>query len=223
MLKDGKVRALVTAPVNKSSVKASGLSGFMGHTEYLAAKTRTKDFAMIFAGKNLKVALVTRHIALNKVSESLSLEAVYKTIMLAHKFLKCYFHIKNPKIGVSALNPHAGESGAFGKEEGEIIIPAIRKASRKITNISGPIAPDVIFYAALKREYDCVISMYHDQALAPFKMLYFTSGVNLTVGLPFIRTSPNHGTAFDIAGQGIATPESMIEAMILAARLASGK
>ena len=201
-------------------MKSSGLAGFKGHTEYLAVNTGTKDFAMMFVGRRLKVALVTRHIALSKVSESLSVEAVYKTIMLTHKFLKRYFRIKNPRIGVSALNPHAGENGAFGKEEGDIIIPAIRKASREVGGVSGPAGPDVIFHDALKQKYDCVVSMYHDQALAPFKMLYFTSGVNLTIGLPFIRTSPDHGTAFNIAGEGVANPTSMIEAIRLAAHLA---
>ena len=221
MLKNGEAQALVTAPVNKASVRSSGLVNFTGHTEYLAKKTGTKDFAMMFVGKNLKVALVTRHIALGKVPASLSVEAVYKTIMLAHEWLERYFRVKDPKIGVSGLNPHAGESGAFGKEEDKIIVPAIRKASRRISGVSGPIPPDVIFYAALKQKYDCVISMYHDHALAPFKMLYFYSGVNLTIGLPFIRTSPDHGTAFNIAGQGIASPLSMVEALALAARLAS--
>lgn len=219
----GRADALVTAPVNKSSVKASGLADFEGHTEYLAAKTGTKDFAMMFVGKHLKVALVTRHIALNKVSRSLSVDSVCRTILLADKFLKKYFRINNPKIGVSGLNPHAGESGAFGKEELEIIVPAIRKASRRVKGIEGPVPPDVVFYAALKQKYDCVIAMYHDQALAPFKMLYFYSGVNLTIGLPFIRTSPDHGTAFNIAGQGVADPVSMTEALILASRLAAKK
>ena len=219
ILKNGEADCVVTAPVNKSSVRSAGISNFEGHTEYFAHKTRTKDFAMMFVGKSLKITLVTRHISLKSVSEKLSREKIYKTIMLTHRCMRKFFKITAPKIGVAGLNPHAGEGGAFGKEEEAIILPAIRKASRHIDGISGPLPPDVIFYDALEKRFDAVIAMYHDQGLIPFKMLYFKNGVNLTLGLPFIRTSPDHGTAFDIAGKGRADPESMKEAILLACRL----
>lgn len=219
LIDNGKATALVTAPVNKSSIRASGLKGFEGHTEYLARKTATKDFAMMFVGKGLKVSLVTRHIALKEVPGSLTIDSIYRTIALTHKYLVKYFKIRNPRIAVSGLNPHAGEKGSFGKEEKRMIVPAIRKASRRMGGITGPVPSDTVFYEALKRKYDCVVAMYHDQALAPFKMLYFYDGVNLTIGLPFIRTSPDHGTAFNIAGRGTADPVSMIEAIKLACSL----
>lgn len=219
LIESHKAAALVTAPVNKSSIRASGLKGFEGHTEYLARMTATKDFAMMFVGPGLKVSLVTRHIALKEVSESLSADNIYRTIALTHKYLVKYFKIRNPRIAVSGLNPHAGEGGSFGKEEKRIIVPAIRKASLRMGGVTGPVPSDTVFYEALKRKYDCVVAMYHDQALAPFKMLYFYNGVNLTIGLPFIRTSPDHGTAFNIAGKGIADPVSMIEAIKLACSL----
>ncbi len=219
LLGSGKADALVTAPINKTSIRLAGYKGFEGHTEYLAGRTRTKDCAMMFVGKGLKITLVTRHIALKEVPSRLSSEAIYRAIAITHKYLKKYFRIGNPKIAVAGLNPHAGEGGAFGNEEAEIIVPAVEKATRTMKGVCGPLPSDAVFYAALKGRYDCVIAMYHDQALAPFKMLYFDNGVNLTLGLPFVRTSPDHGTAFDIAGKGVANPASMIEAIRLACRL----
>jgi len=211
--------ALVTAPVNKSAIRLAGYRNFEGHTEYLAEKSGVKDFAMMFVGPRLKIALVTRHIALKDVPSKLSRDAICRTIILAHRWLTEYFGIDNPRIAVAGLNPHAGENGAFGSEEKKIILPAIRRAGGSVKGIIGPIPPDAVFTAALAGRFDCVIAMYHDQALVPFKMLYFDSGVNLTLGLPFVRTSPDHGTAFDIAGKGIANPESMIEAIKLACQL----
>ncbi len=223
IIKSGEADALVTAPVNKLAIKSSGVSDFEGHTEYLAAHTGAKDVAMMFVGKSLKVTLVTRHTALKDVPGALSPEHIYRTIMLTHKYLKDFFGIRNPRIGVSGLNPHAGEGGIFGDEEKTLISPAIKKALQQIAGVSGPIPPDVIFYECLNKKFDAVVAMYHDQALIPFKMLYFKEGVNLTLGLPFIRTSPDHGTAFDIAGKGIADPTSMAEAIMLACRLADKK
>jgi 4-hydroxythreonine-4-phosphate dehydrogenase len=221
LLNAGASDALVTAPVNKSAIRAAGYRGFEGHTEYLARKSGVKDFAMMFVGPRLKVAPVTRHIALKDVPSKLSVDGIYRTIRLAHKCLQVYFRIRDPKIAVAGLNPHAGDGGAFGDEESRIIAPAVKKASRFGGRITGPLSPDAIFSAALSGKFDCVVAMYHDQALAPFKMLYFDSGVNLTLGLPFVRTSPDHGTAFDIAGKGAANPASMIEAIKLACRLAT--
>ncbi len=215
----GEADAIVTAPVSKSSIQKAGFPNFRGHTEYFAERTGTKKFAMMFVGEGLKVTLVTRHIALKRVPGVLTSALISDAISLTHKYLKDSFGIKFPKIGVCGLNPHAGEFGAFGTEEQNIITPAIRRLSKTMKNIYGPIPADAAFYDALNKRYDAVVAMYHDQALAPFKMLYFKSGVNLTLGLPFVRTSPDHGTAFDIAGKGVADPSSMIEAIRLACRL----
>ena len=220
ILKSGEADALVTAPVNKSSIRSAGFKGFEGHTEYFAQKTGSKEFAMMFVGKRLKITLVTRHIALRDVPPAITADLICRAIKLTHEHLKRCFGIENPKIAVAGLNPHASDSGLFGDEEEKVIIPAIRKASIGRKNRYGPLPADVVFYEALKGEFDAVVAMYHDQALAPFKTLYFNDGVNLTLGLPFIRTSPDHGTAFDIAGKGIADPTSMKEAILLARRLA---
>jgi len=222
IIKKGEADCMVTAPVNKASVRKGRVSDFEGHTEYLAQKTGSKDFSMMFVGKLLKVCLVTRHLALRDVADAISPDKVYKALMITAESLEKFFGIKNPRIGVAGLNPHAGDNGLFGDEESLKIKPAIKKAARSIKNIYGPIPADAIFYEALNGKFDAIISMYHDQALAPFKMLYFKDGVNLTLGLPFVRTSPDHGTAFNIAGKGVADPVSMREAIRLAAVL-SGK
>jgi 4-hydroxythreonine-4-phosphate dehydrogenase len=220
ILGEGKADALVTAPVNKSSIKSEGLTRFEGHTEYLAEKTGTKDFAMLFVGGSMRIALVTRHIALMRVGQTLKSEKIFNTIRITHKYLGRYFKVRNPCIGVLGLNPHAGENGAFGMEERRIILPAIKRAlSAGLGKITGPIPPDVIFSDCKTNRYDAVIAMYHDQGLIPFKMAHFRDGVNVTLGLPFVRTSPDHGTAFDIAGKGVADPSSMIEAIHLALKI----
>lgn len=211
--------ALVTAPVNKSSIRSAGFERFEGHTEYLAQRSNSKEFAMMFVGEALKITLVTRHIALKDVSKAITEDLVCRAIRLTDEYLKKYFGIKNPKIAVAGLNPHASDHGLFGDEEEKVIVPAIRKLSSKIKNIYGPLPADAVFHEALKGKFDAVVAMYHDQALAPFKTLYFDNGVNLTLGLPFVRTSPDHGTAFDIAGKGIADATSMKEAIILACNL----
>lgn len=216
----GKADALVTAPINKTSVRAAGLKDFEGHTEYLADRTGAKEYAMMFVGKTLKITLVTRHIALKDVPRRISAEKIYKTIRLTRAALKKFFGIARPRIAVAGLNPHAGESGNFGDEDGRIILPAVKKASKEMGNIYGPIPPDVIFPQVQAGQYDAAVAMYHDQGLIPFKMFHFKDGVNMTLGLPFVRTSPDHGTAFDIAGSLVADPASMIEAIILACRLA---
>lgn len=223
MIASGAADSLVTGPVNKASIRAAGFKGFQGHTEYLAEKTLSEDYAMMFVGDRLKVTLVTRHISLKKVSSALSAKAICRVIRLTHESLRRYFGIRNPRIGVAGLNPHAGEDGAFGEEEARIISPAIKKVSYVIKGVSGPFPPDAVFHRAFNGELDAVVAMYHDQGLVPFKMLYFMDGVNMTVGLPFVRTSPDHGTAFDIAGKGVADPSSMIAAVKLACRLSSSK
>ncbi|MEK7868644.1 MAG: 4-hydroxythreonine-4-phosphate dehydrogenase PdxA [Candidatus Omnitrophota bacterium] len=218
ILKKYQVDALVTAPVNKEAINKSGIP-FQGHTEYLAEATNTKKIAMMLCGGPLKVTTVTRHVPLKKVSSTLTQAKIIEAVRLTDSGLKKYFGIKNPRIGVCALNPHCGEGGAIGREEQAIIIPAIKKIKRFVPGINGPVSGDVIFYMAYNGKLDAVISMYHDQGLGPLKMVAFEKGVNVTLGLPFIRTSPDHGTAYDIAGKGIADPDSMKEAIKLAVNM----
>jgi len=215
----GETAAIVTAPVSKTSIKKTGIEDFQGHTEYIAGRFKVKKFAMMFAGSGLKVALVTRHVALKDVPGILTKDTICDTIKLTHECLKRRYGIKSPRIAVCGLNPHAGENGVFGNEESKLITPAVKKARSFAGNVIGPVPADVAFYDAMHKRYDAVVAMYHDQGLAPFKMLCFDSGVNFTLGLPFVRTSPDHGTAFGIAGKGKADPRSMIEAIKLACRL----
>ncbi len=211
------VKAIVTAPISKKSFKLAGYK-WPGHTELLAELTKTRNFAMMFVSDKLKLILCTIHIPLKDVPKKINERLVLKTIMLAKSGTNM-LGIKNPRIAVAGLNPHAGESGIFGMEEIKSIIPAIQKAQKEGLNVSGPYPPDIIFYKASNGEFDIVLCMYHDQGLIPFKMLAFDTGVNVTVGLPIIRTSPDHGTAFDIAWQNKANPSSMIEAIKLASKL----
>jgi 4-hydroxythreonine-4-phosphate dehydrogenase len=210
-----KASALVTAPISKTSLKLAGFH-WPGHTELLAELTQTTDYAMMLVGGPLRVILSTIHIALKDVSAQITQQNVLKTIRLANQAASM-LGIPNPAIGVAGLNPHAGESGIFGDEEIKAIQPAIEQAKKEGLFVSGPFPPDVIFYKAYHGQLDIVCAMYHDQGLIPLKMIAFESGVNLTIGLPIIRTSPDHGTAFDIAWQNKANPSSMIEAIKLAA------
>ncbi|MBI5099049.1 MAG: 4-hydroxythreonine-4-phosphate dehydrogenase PdxA [Nitrospirae bacterium] len=212
-----EVSAIVTAPISKESLKLSGYK-WPGHTELLAELTKTKDFAMMFVSDKLKIILCTIHIPLKDVPKKINEKVVLKTIRLAKKGAEM-LGIKSPRLAVAGLNPHAGESGIIGREEIAVIIPAIRKAFEEGINVSGPYPPDVVFHRAYKGDYDMVVCMYHDQGLIPFKMLAFDTGVNVTVGLPIIRTSPDHGTGFDIAWKNMANPLSMIEAIKLATKL----
>jgi 4-hydroxythreonine-4-phosphate dehydrogenase len=218
LLKNKKADALVTAPVNKEAINKSGVF-FQGHTEYLAKATDTNRFAMMLCGGKLKVTTVTRHVPLKKVSGILTQAKIIEAAKLTDHALKKYFGIKEPRIGVCALNPHCGEGGKIGSEEQDMIIPAIKKIRRSILGIQGPISGDVIFYMAYHGKLDAVMSMYHDQGLGPLKMVAFEKGVNVTLGLPFIRTSPDHGTAYDIAGKDMANPSSMKEAIKLAVKM----
>jgi len=218
LLKNGGISSLVTAPVCKEAICRINPS-FKGHTEFLAHAFRTKNVGMMFVADKLRTIIVTRHIPLNKVSACINSSNIYNTIDLTDKALKSHFKIKKPVIGVCGLNPHAGERGIIGKEEIKKIIPAIKKAQRHNMNIQGPFAADTLFSPDINQPYDAVVAMYHDQGLIPIKTLYFNRLVNLTVGLPFIRTSPAHGTAFDIAGKNKADPSSMCTAIKLAAQL----
>ena len=212
-----EIDAIVTAPISKESLKLAGYP-WPGHTELLAELTNTKDFAMMFASDRLKIILCTIHMALKDVPGKINERLVFKTIGLAHMGAEM-LGIENPRIAVAGLNPHAGESGIMGKEELSSITPAVNKAKKKGVSVSGPFPPDVVFHKAYNGEFDIIVCMYHDQGLIPFKMLAFDSGVNVTVGLPIIRTSPDHGTAFDIAWKNTANPSSMLEAIKLASQL----
>ncbi len=221
LIKNKKVDCLVTCPVSKEAVNLAGFKGFSGHTEYLASATKTKDFVMMLLNKRLKISLVTRHISLKDVPWQLNKDKIYKTIILTYKSLKELFGIKNPRIVVCGLNPHASDNGVMGKEENRIIKPALIRLKRKIKGIciDGPQPADIAILKAAQKEYDCVIAMYHDQALIPLKISGGYTGVNLTLGLGFVRTSPLHGTAFDIAPKfNLANPTSLIEAIRLAIR-----
>ncbi len=212
-----KVDGIVTAPISKEALKMAGMK-WHGHTEMLAELTNTKDYAMMLVGGQLRVILVTIHTSLKSVPEMIKKEGVLKTILLARKACDM-LNIKNPRIAVAGLNPHAGEAGIFGDEERNEIIPAIEEAKKLGIPVTGPYPPDTVFHKAYKGEIDIVVCMYHDQGLIPLKMIAFDRGVNVTIGLPIIRTSPDHGTAYDIAWKGIANPSSMLEAIKLAARL----
>jgi 4-hydroxythreonine-4-phosphate dehydrogenase len=180
--------------------------------------THTKDYAMMFVGGPLRIILVTIHTALKKVPSLITKERILKTLRLAKKACEM-LGMKAPKIAVAGLNPHAGEAGLFGDEEIREISPAVKEALEEGISVSGPFPPDVIFHKAYRGEFDLIVCMYHDQGLIPLKMVAFDRGVNITVGLPIIRTSPDHGTAYDIAWKGIANPSSMIEAIKFAAKL----
>lgn len=212
----GKIDAMVTAPINKKALKLAECD-FAGHTEILAHKTKTSDYVMMLAGKQLKVALVTIHVPLKEVAGLINEPLIIKTIRITALALKNRFGMTKPRLAVAGLNPHAGESGLFGDEEECIILPAIIKAQKEGFDVKGPFPPDTIFYRATKGEFDAIICMYHDQGLIPFKLLHFIDGVNTTLGLPIIRTSVDHGTGYDIAGTGTANQASLVAAIKMAA------
>lgn len=222
MALDGAADAIVTAPISKEAAKMAGFK-FPGHTEFIAHLTNTKDFRMMLGGEDLKVILVTIHEPLKKVPGLITKESVLKTIKITDASFRG-FGLKRPRIAVAGLNPHAGESGMFGDEDMKIIAPAIQKAKRLGINAVGPLPPDTVFYRAVrKKEFDCVVCMYHDQGLGPLKLLHFEDGINATLGLPIIRTSVDHGTAYDIAWKGIASHESLVSAIVMAAQMVKGK
>jgi 4-hydroxythreonine-4-phosphate dehydrogenase len=214
---DKNVDGIVTAPISKEALKMAGMK-WPGHTEMLAELTGTGDYAMVLAGGPLRVILVTIHTALKNVPALITRENVLRTIRLASRACRM-FGIVKPRIGVAGLNPHAGEAGIFGDEEVRQIVPAVEDAQKERIPVLGPFPPDTIFHRAYTGDFDMVVCMYHDQGLIPLKMIAFDKGVNVTVGLPIIRTSPDHGTAYDIAWQGIANPLSMIEAISLASTM----
>ena len=219
----GELDAVVTAPIHKAAMYEVGFN-FPGQTEFFAERCGVKNFAMLLTGAKLTVALATVHIPLREVPEALRIEEIVRVGLLLSDFLRCR-GIERPRIAVAGLNPHAGESGAIGGEETEIIIPAVKQLQSSILNspssiIAGPFSPDTVFYHAANGAWDAVLCMYHDQGLIPLKLHAFHEGVNVTLGLPFPRTSPDHGTAFEIAGKNLARPDSMIAAINLAVELA---
>jgi 4-hydroxythreonine-4-phosphate dehydrogenase len=211
----GGIQGLVTAPISKAHVQAAGFP-FPGHTEYLAERTKTKRFAMMMAGPKLRVTLVTIHQPLREIPSSITLDKIVDTIEITYKNLINLFGIARPRLAVCGLNPHGGEAGLLGTEDRMIIAPAIAAAREKGYACEGPAVPDAVFHEAYEGKWDAVVAMYHDQGLIPFKLVHFWEGVNVTLGLPLVRTSPDHGTAFDIAGKDIADSRSMEAAIRMA-------
>jgi 4-hydroxythreonine-4-phosphate dehydrogenase (EC 1.1.1.262) len=217
----GKLSAVVTGPINKEALNLAGYH-YSGHTEIFADLTGTKDYAMMLTGGPLKVIHVSTHVSLREACDRVKKERVYKVIKLAKKAMND-LGLKSPRIAVAGLNPHAGENGLFGDEEIKEIIPAIEKAKEEGINVNGPLPPDTIFLHCKDGKYDIAVVMYHDQGHIPLKLLDFMGGVNVTVGLPIIRTSVDHGTAFGKAGKGTADETSMIKAIEMAVQFATNR
>lgn len=214
-LKNGEVDVLVTAPINKDNIQSDKFS-FPGHTEYLKHKFDVKDVLMLMVSENLKVGVITGHIPLKDVPTTISEELILQKLRILNKSLVEDFNIQKPKIAVLGLNPHCGDNGVIGREEIDIIIPALKKAQEENIVALGPFAADGLFGSKDYSKFDAILAMYHDQGLAPFKSISFSNGVNYTAGLPFIRTSPAHGTAYELAGKNEASPDSFRQAMYLA-------
>ena len=211
-LKEGKIDVLVTAPINKDNIQSENFK-FPGHTEYLAAQDDKKESLMFMVSDKLKISVVTGHIPLSEISEAITSESIFNKIVSMEKSLKLDFSIRKPKIAVLGLNPHAGDNGLLGKEDQEIILPAIKKAKEKGMLVYGPFSADGFFGSGTYANYDGVTAMYHDQGLIPFKTIAFGQGTNFTAGLSFVRTSPDHGTGFDIAGKNKADESSLRQAL----------
>lgn len=214
----GKASGMVTAPVNKYAMKLAGCD-FPGHTELLAAQCGSEKVVMMLAGEKLKVALVTTHCAFRDVPKFLSRQQIFSTIQVTAESLTKHFGISRPILAVLALNPHAGERGLFGDEEQKVIAPAVLAAQREGIDVHGPFSADTLLGRAVQGHYDAVICMYHDQGLIPLKLLHFNDAVNVTLGLSIVRTSVDHGTAYDLAGTGTALPDSLIAAVHMADRM----
>ncbi len=219
LLKSNRIDCVVTCPISKESINLAGYS-YSGHTEYFADKAGSKDAVMMLINKELKFCLVTRHIPLKEVAARLDKKKIISAITVARQSLKESFSFKDPRLIVCGINPHGSDNGLIGNEENRIILPALKELRKKYRHIDGPLGADIAISKALAGHYDCVVAMYHDQALIPLKLLGDESGINITLGLGFVRTSPLHGTAFDIAGKNIADPSSLIAAIKLAAQCA---
>lgn len=221
-VRNGRMDAMTTCPISKEAILDTGYS-FPGHTELLAHLAKASLVAMMFVGSKWKVVLVTTHLPFCKVAQQIKKERVFSIIRLTGEGLKKFFGIHRPRVAVLGLNPHAGEAGLLGKEEGKEIIPAIKKARSQGIKVEGPFPADSFFNQSGSSCFDAVVAMYHDQGLIPIKMFNFQEAVNFTLGLPFIRTSVGHGTAYDIAGKGLADPNNLINAVLLAANLSKLK
>ncbi len=214
-----RVDGITTAPINKEQMKSAGFN-FPGHTEFFAHAAGVSEFGMMMVGGGLKILLTTIHLSLQAMISQLSSDQIFRAIGLLDRSLQTDFGIKAPRIAVCALNPHAGEAGLMGDEEQKIVAPAVAMAASRGINIHGPYPADTLFFRLKQGQFDAAVALYHDQALIPIKLLSFGGGINVTVGLPFVRTSVDHGTAYDIAGQGVADPGSLREALLLAVTLA---
>lgn len=222
MCLSGQAQAMVTAPISKEAVSLGGYT-FPGHTEFLASLTKCENYTMMLVSEQLRVGLLTTHIPVNQIAQQITVLSILNKLQIMHSALKDRFSIENPRIAVLGLNPHAGDGGVIGQEEQTVIRPAIEQAIAAGIICDGPYPADGWFGSAAYKNTDAVLAMYHDQGLAPFKAISFGGGVNFTAGLPIIRTSPDHGTAFAIAGKNKANNQSMIEAIQLAIQMASNK
>jgi 4-hydroxythreonine-4-phosphate dehydrogenase len=223
LVQAGQASAICTAPIHKKALMDGADFAYPGHTEYLAALAGVERVVMMLACDALRVVPVTIHIPLSDVPQALTADLLRETIRITHAGLIRDFGLASPRLAVAGLNPHAGEGGAMGHEEARLITPVLDGLRREGMQIAGPLPADTMFHPGARGRYDAAICMYHDQALIPIKTLDFASGVNVTLGLPFIRTSPDHGTAFDIAGQGIADPSSLIAALRMADVMATAR
>ncbi|MEI6059945.1 MAG: 4-hydroxythreonine-4-phosphate dehydrogenase PdxA [Bacteroidota bacterium] len=218
-LKKGLIDVLVTAPVNKHNVQDAAKMPFTGHTGYLAEKFGVTNYLMLMVGEALRIGVITEHIALDQVAKTITTTLILDKVRVLEESLRKDFDIRKPRIAVLGLNPHAGDDGLIGKEEQDVIIPAIQAAQQKGMLVYGPYPADGFFASSGYKQFDAVLAMYHDQGLIPFKTLNFENGVNYTAGLPYVRTSPAHGTAYDIAGKDLASADSMRAATYLACEI----
>lgn len=223
LVQSGDARGICTAPIHKAALIDGANFSYPGHTEYLAALAETDRVVMMLASDILRVVPVTIHTPLANVPTTLTASLLTDTLLITHAAMRRDFGIKSPRIAIAGLNPHAGEDGKMGMEEIEMITPVLNALRAQGMDIAGPLSADTMFHAAARARYDVAVCMYHDQALIPIKTLDFSGGVNVTLGLPFVRTSPDHGTAFDIAGKGIADATSMIAAIRMADKMAKAR
>jgi 4-hydroxythreonine-4-phosphate dehydrogenase len=223
LVEAGAASAVCTAPISKKALKDGAGFAFPGHTEYLAALAGVGHVVMMLACPELRVVPVTIHIPLEEVAAALTPDLLETALRITHAALIRDFGIAAPRIAVSGLNPHAGEGGTMGRQDGAVIAPVLERLAAEGMRLTGPLPADTMFHAAARARYDAAVAMYHDQALIPIKTIDFAGGVNATLGLPFIRTSPDHGTAFDIAGRGVADPSSLIAALRMARDMAAAR
>jgi len=218
----GAADAIVTCPISKEGLRAAGVP-YPGHTEMLADLCGGAEVVMMLAGERLRVALATIHVSLRRALELLSSDVIERTVMITDRFFRTYMNTAAPRIAVAGVNPHAGEGGLFGDEERTLVAPAVEACRRRGIDATGPYPPDTVFSRAYRGEFDVVIAMTHDHGLIPLKLVHFEDGVNVTMGLPILRTSVDHGTAYDIAGKGTANPASLLAAIRMAARMAASR